>query len=151
MFISRLNCCPENGIVHFFPESTIPFCPYITSCLSINLFMDLLFASMSWLFQYCCSAHLPASVFPILVVLGYRPKRCPAPSYGSSIFTFSSRRRHTRSDRDWSSDVCSSDLKTALFIFFPRLLFHCIYVPHLLYPFICRWTLRLLPCPGYCK
>src|SRR5206468_6923469 len=27
------------------------------------------------------------------------------------IFFFSSRRRHTRSDRDWSSDVCSSDLK----------------------------------------
>src|SRR3989440_495707 len=26
-------------------------------------------------------------------------------------FFFSSRRRHTRSDRDWSSDVCSSDLK----------------------------------------
>src|SRR5206468_5784851 len=25
---------------------------------------------------------------------------------------FSSRRRHTRSDRDWSSDVCSSDLLT---------------------------------------
>src|SRR5699024_5834424 len=27
-----------------------------------------------------------------------------------SIFFFSSRRRHTRSKRDWSSDVCSSDL-----------------------------------------
>src|SRR5207247_4546615 len=26
------------------------------------------------------------------------------------IFFFSSRRRHTRSTRDWSSDVCSSDL-----------------------------------------
>src|SRR5216683_5792564 len=26
------------------------------------------------------------------------------------VFFFSSRRRHTRSDRDWSSDVCSSDL-----------------------------------------
>src|SRR5699024_11986249 len=25
---------------------------------------------------------------------------------------FSGRRRHTRSKRDWSSDVCSSDLKT---------------------------------------
>src|SRR5206468_7546197 len=25
-------------------------------------------------------------------------------------FFFSSRRRHTSSDRDWSSDVCSSDL-----------------------------------------
>src|SRR5690349_22439396 len=29
-------------------------------------------------------------------------------------FFFSSRRRHTRSLRDWSSDVCSSDLGTAL-------------------------------------
>src|SRR5206468_5063609 len=27
-------------------------------------------------------------------------------------FFFSSRRRHTRSDRDWSSDVCSSDLES---------------------------------------
>src|SRR5207247_5676465 len=27
-----------------------------------------------------------------------------------SVFFFSSRRRHTRSTRDWSSDVCSSDL-----------------------------------------
>src|SRR5437868_8402818 len=28
----------------------------------------------------------------------------------SVLFFFSSRRRHTRSKRDWSSDVCSSDL-----------------------------------------
>src|SRR5256884_9745717 len=28
-------------------------------------------------------------------------------------FFFSSRRRHTRCSRDWSSDVCSSDLKIA--------------------------------------
>src|SRR5438067_11564438 len=27
------------------------------------------------------------------------------------FFFFSSRRRHTRSKRDWSSDVCSSDLR----------------------------------------
>src|SRR5690606_41151004 len=27
-----------------------------------------------------------------------------------AIFFFSSRRRHTRFSRDWSSDVCSSDL-----------------------------------------
>src|SRR5699024_11409056 len=32
-----------------------------------------------------------------------------APRY----FFFSSRRRHTRSKRDWSSDVCSSDLKAS--------------------------------------
>src|SRR5699024_1652340 len=28
----------------------------------------------------------------------------------AKLFFFSSRRRHTRSKRDWSSDVCSSDL-----------------------------------------
>src|SRR2546422_7834744 len=28
----------------------------------------------------------------------------------SCVFFFSSRRRHTRCSRDWSSDVCSSDL-----------------------------------------
>src|SRR2546428_12128396 len=32
------------------------------------------------------------------------------------FFFFSSRRRHTRSDRDWSSDVCSSDLEPRLTI-----------------------------------
>src|SRR5690606_40417098 len=31
-----------------------------------------------------------------------------------STFVFSSRRRHTRFSRDWSSDVCSSDLLFAL-------------------------------------
>src|SRR3989440_3293805 len=37
---------------------------------------------------------------------------CSARLFGPCrvFFFFSSRRRHTRSDRDWSSDVCSSDL-----------------------------------------
>src|SRR5690349_22692339 len=34
-------------------------------------------------------------------------------TYISNVFFFSSRRRHTRSLRDWSSDVCSSDLTGA--------------------------------------
>src|SRR2546429_8071741 len=33
----------------------------------------------------------------------------------SLFFFFSSRRRHTRCSRDWSSDVCSSDLIQALY------------------------------------
>src|SRR3989440_2641961 len=33
-----------------------------------------------------------------------------AGTLGALVIFFSSRRRHTRSDRDWSSDVCSSDL-----------------------------------------
>src|SRR5438309_1966022 len=35
-----------------------------------------------------------------------------APSVFSSFFFFSSRRRHTRWNCDWSSDVCSSDLRS---------------------------------------
>src|SRR5207248_4181203 len=34
----------------------------------------------------------------------------PTPSNMTRCFFFSSRRRHTRSYGDWSSDVCSSDL-----------------------------------------
>src|SRR5690606_40233664 len=34
---------------------------------------------------------------------------------GACQFFFSSRRRHTRFSRDWSSDVCSSDLVPYLF------------------------------------
>src|SRR5438874_12619877 len=36
------------------------------------------------------------------------------------FFFFSSRRRHTRSLRDWSSDVCSSDLVVVLDCFADR-------------------------------
>src|SRR5690606_41186537 len=35
-----------------------------------------------------------------------------AAASGACSFFFSSRRRHTRFSRDWSSDVCSSDLGT---------------------------------------
>src|SRR5690606_41083287 len=34
-------------------------------------------------------------------------------TYSPHIFFFSSRRRHTSFSRDWSSDVCSSDLAIA--------------------------------------
>ena len=29
-------------------------------------------------------------------------------------------------------------------------MFHCVYVPHLLYPLFCLWTFKLFPCFGYC-
>ena len=40
-------------------------------------------------------------------------------------------------------------LKTALFILFPRLLYHLVRIPLLLCPFICLWTFFLLACLGY--
>src|SRR5699024_7469840 len=39
----------------------------------------------------------------------------------SCCFLFSSRRRHTRSKRDWSSDVCSSDLIGEFYAFYKKL------------------------------
>src|SRR5256884_3322992 len=45
-------------------------------------------------------------------ICGTRLKRCmnQASGHDACCFFFSSRRRHTRCSRDWSSDVCSSDL-----------------------------------------
>src|SRR5690606_39512681 len=43
----------------------------------------------------------------LTVALAGYPLTCPP------VFFFSSRRRHTRFSRDWSSDVCSSDLQPA--------------------------------------
>src|SRR5256884_4335108 len=47
-----------------------------------------------------CDGNAPAKNYP-------RAKR---PREGRTPFFFSSRRRHTRCSRDWSSDGCSSDL-----------------------------------------
>ena len=30
-------------------------------------------------------------------------------------------------------------------------IFHSVYIPHLLFPFLCWWAFRLLPCLSYCK
>src|SRR2546429_5602553 len=54
--------------------------------------------SWMWLRYFIC--YSAARCSPIRVVMW-------------SCFFFSSRRRHTRCSRDWSSDVCSSDLYLA--------------------------------------
>src|SRR5690625_7730045 len=43
----------------------------------------------------------------------------------SFLFFFSSRRRHTRWPRDWSSDVCSSDLRNNGCIYHKKLSYCC--------------------------
>src|SRR2546422_3023481 len=45
-----------------------------------------------------------------LVRRGFRRILEDDPDITVVVFFFSSRRRHTRCSRDWSSDVCSSDL-----------------------------------------
>src|SRR5699024_11592540 len=53
----------------------------------------------------CLTVNVPAIDGIIGIVINYMQR-----GIFSSVFFFSSRRRHTRSKRDWSSDVCSSDL-----------------------------------------
>ena len=36
-------------------------------------------------------------------------------------------------------------------LFNSYIIFHCVYLPQLSYPFVCWWTSRLLLCPIYCK
>ena len=35
--------------------------------------------------------------------------------------------------------------------FYSWVIVHCVYAPQFPYPFVCRWTPRLLPCPSHCK
>src|SRR5690606_39740080 len=56
-----------------------------------------------------------------------RPRLAAAPNvvveftdHATVLFFFSSRRRHTRFSRDWSSDVCSSDLPHAEILTFVK-------------------------------
>src|SRR5690606_39497670 len=46
-----------------------------------------------------------------------------------SVFLLSSRRRHTRFSRDWSSDVCSSDLTTVAITSFVAFSKHTVLTP----------------------
>ena len=52
---------------------------------------------------------------------------------------------------EWRSLVGYSPWGRTRLSGFNSLISHCVYVPQLPYPFICRWTSRLLPHPCYCK
>ena len=52
----------------------------------------------------------------------------------------------------WQNLSPSTSLQQTQFSFFyDWVIFHCIYVPQHLYPFICQWTPKWLPHPGYSK
>src|SRR2546430_13680833 len=53
------------------------------------------------------------------------------------LFFFSSRRRHTRFDCDWSSDVCSSDLQRVKLAYSTDLVL--VMLPSRRFPRLARW------------
>ena len=51
----------------------------------------------------------------------------------------------------WSLGPSMSLQRLSFFPFCGWVILHGIYVPHLLNPFLCQWTPRLLPCLGHCE
>ena len=54
----------------------------------------------------------------------------------------------------WLHSILSPSMLLQMVLFhsfLQWLVFQYVYVPHLVYPFLCRWTFRLLPCSGCCK
>ena len=135
--------------------------PVLYGCfpLAINFTFGSVYMSMP--LSHFVPAYPSASLCPQAHSLRLRLYSCPAPRFFRTIFFFwfhiyvlaygiwfsLSDLLHSV----WQTLGPSTSLQITQFHFFLWLIFHCIYVSHLLYPFICRWTLRLLPCPGYCK
>src|SRR5256885_7361733 len=61
---------------------------------------------MRSIYVFVMGNNVATEVFPKVEDSFFTPK-----CYEASVFFFSSRRRHTRLQGDWSSDVCSSDLE----------------------------------------
>src|SRR5687768_1672967 len=85
--------------------------------------------TMQWFFEAGATPFVRASqsgdttLMKLLLAHGADPKIAAnsgdtalAAAAGMGWFFFSSRRRHTRCSRDWSSDVCSSDLRFESFV-----------------------------------
>src|SRR5699024_11994126 len=67
---------------------------------------------------------------------------CAGGIASNAFFFFSSRRRHTRSKRDWSSDVCSSDLaiiNTSDWIYLLLLATFCTAYAFIASVYVMRW------------
>src|SRR5690554_284782 len=78
--------------------------------LSILLCSYSFFTFISVLFYFVCSIVFLLFLFLFFILF----------FFFFFFFFFSSRRRHTRCGRDWSSDVCSSDLIIQLIDYYPQ-------------------------------
>src|SRR5690606_40662681 len=63
---------------------------------------------------YSCDVRIAAEAQPGRYPVTVTETGASDPNGLALPFFFSSRRRHTRFSRDWSSDVCSSDLRAAM-------------------------------------
>ena len=70
-----------------------------------------------------------------------------------SVFTLIPKKGNAKECSNYCTfaPVPSTSLELKCIPFNSWVIFHCVYVPQFSYPFICWWTSRLLPCPGYYK
>ena len=137
--------------------------PVLCGCFPLAIYYTFGSVYMSMPLSHFVPAYPSHSPCPQVHSLRLRLYSCPAPRFFRTTFFFF--RFHIYvlaygicfplSDllhSVWQTLGPSTSLQiTQFWFFYGWVIFHCIYVPHLLYPFICQWTLRLLPCPGYCK
>ena len=135
--------------------------PVLWGCIPLAIYFTFASVYMSMLLSHFIPTSPSPSLCRQVYSLCLRLYSCPAPTFFRTFFFFSfhiyvlaygicfslSDLLHSV----WQTPGPSTSLQITQFRFFLWLIVHCIYVPHLFYPFICRWTLRLLPCPGYCK
>ena len=159
-------------LLHLPPTLPIPFLWVVTqhqadlpvwcSCFPLAIYFTFHSVYMSMLLSHFVPAYPSPSPCPQVHFLHQCLYSCLAPRFIRTIFFFF--RFHiyalaygicfSLSDllhSVWQTLGLSASLQITQFLFFLWLIFRCIYVPHFLYPFICRWTFRLVPCPGYCK
>ena len=89
-----------------------------------------LYTSVSFLLSCIQGRHCYLSKFHIYVLI-----------YCIGVFLSGNRLQFYPSHQNWFKCI----------LFNGWVILHCVYVPQLSYPFICWWTPRLFPCPGYYK
>ena len=143
------HCCPENRFFSTILLDSICSCPFAKSCwlfetpwsAASETFLSFTVSqvsSNSYLLSWWCHPTISSSVIPF---------SCPqniCVNIWHLLFSF------------WLTSLCiigsrfihliSTDWN--VFLFNGWVIFHCIYVPHILYPLICPWASRLLPCPA---
>ena len=112
--------------------------PFLLWLSNISLYAHNSAHSLShvWLFQTTCAT---ARQTPLSMEFSRQGTGMGCYFLFQGVFPIQGSNPHLLPLLHWQADSLS-----------PRQL-RSIQVPYILYPFLCQWTFRLLPCSGYCK